>query len=925
MSLIAGSLIAVDSASIGLLRERLEGIPVDYYGQSYAYSSGVDADRYASVTDSLLEVEGVEQASCVLGVQGWAFLNTEGVRYQADEYYWYPSGSVILVPDDPSVLMERYQIYGEAPAPGTVAVPHNIAVSLDIEPGDEIVFSYETYEYNYSDGTSVVSYVNISLEVSQVWSQAEGIEESWQSWYGDEGAEGVVTIVNNRDPIVMYISDSEVITDSFPEQSTPGFTEMYIVWIDRDEYVRLANIALTIESLETLNGRLERAAREADVKFYTPLTNVLYEMGSDLNSKKIVFVALSLPVMVMGVYLSLVGVEMGMTDRRREMGVLKSRGASNRQVFASLVSESLLLGALASLLGLGIGFVLSRFLVYAVSGMFFSQTADPDLTTFFVSWWTVAVVVVFGVLLMLLSSYRPMKRAARMPVAEALHHYTPKTVQVRYKARYDIAALVLSGWSVASVFWLYDLMPEWRPGSFLTYIVIEIMVFIGWTLVPAVPFLLSASIIRLVTRGSRKLYTRFSWLVKSWTKELHYIVEKNIARNPKRASNIGIIVSLAVAFGLFVSITMESELAYAEKSVLYEVGADLRYRGWASYTEYGVSEIDYSVLESVDTVEGVERAATVLEVWSFVDYSYGSMAVFDSDELTEVIDIGSGWYAGDGSEDIRDLKENGTAFISESFAENNYIIVGDTIHASMDISTDGANFTGEKAEFELEVIGMVSQLPGLSCDVYIDIDTLSFIDLGWIPESYVGVGVFAMVEDGADHYETADRLMTFCYGANLDGYVDIAQEHLDEVTSTPEFRSIRDFLYLEYALSLVMLTCGVGLVLFVTVWDRRQELACIMARGSSSEQMRRILMGESMSLMALGMVVGVSTGLLSAFLYNSLIYGFSSSEIPHETVFSWVSWAVVLSAIASFVIASYLATYNVGKLRLAEILRIRGG
>ncbi|MDQ1372321.1 MAG: FtsX-like permease family protein [Candidatus Thermoplasmatota archaeon] len=924
VSLIAGSLIAVDSASVGLIRERLEDIPVDYYGQSYVYLQDVDTERYDGVTDNLLEVAGVEQASCVLSVGGWAFYNVEGSRYY-NEYDWYQTSSVMLIPDDPSVLMERYQIYGEAPAPGTVAVPHNVAAFLDIEAGDEIICGYEFYEYNSSDGTSILRYANMSLEVSQVWSQAEDVEEMWQWWYWGEEVVDDITFIESRNPVVMYISDSDVMTEAFPEGSFPGFTERYTVWIDRDDYVRLTNIALTIESLETLNGRLERAAREVDARFYTPLTSVLYEMGDDMTQKKLVFVALSLPVMAMGIYLSLVGVEMGMTERRREVGVLKSRGASNRQVFASMISESLLLGALASLLGLGLGFVLSRFLVVAVSGMSSTGTAEPDLATFFVSTWTVVVVVIFGVLLMLLSSYGPMRRAARMPVAEALHHYTPKTVKVGYKARYDIAALILCGLSAASVFGLTDMLSTWRSASLMTYFVIAVVVSVGWALVPAVPFLLSVSVIRLVTRGSRRLYTRFSWLVKSWTKELHYIVEKNIARNPKRASNVGIIVSLAVAFGLFVSVTMESELAYAEDVVMYEVGADLRYWGYALYAEGGPSEIDFSAMDSVDTVEGVGSAAMYLNVWTQVDYTYASVALFDSEELTDVVDVGSGWYAGDGSEDIRDLKENGTAFISEGFADNNYLVVGDSLRVEMELNTGDANFSGERTVFWLDVIGLVSQLPGLSCDVYVDLDTLSFIDMGWYPDYSVGVGVFVDVEDGADHSETADRLRTFCYAANLDGQVEVAQERIDEVTSTPEFKSIRDFLYLEYALSLVMLTCGVGLVLFVTVWDRRQELACIMARGSSPEQMRRILMGESLSLMALGMVVGVSAGVLSAILYNALVYGVSSSEVPHLTVFSWVSWAVVLSAVASFVIASYLATFNLGKLKLAEILRIRGG
>ncbi|MGD9963048.1 MAG: FtsX-like permease family protein, partial [Thermoplasmata archaeon] len=383
VSLIAGSLIAVDSASIGLIRERLENVPADFTGSSYSYLSYVDEARYERVTDNLLEVEGVEHAICVVGFQGWAFFNSEGDRYEAyDYYYYYGSGTLLMVPDDPSILIERYQIYGDAPAPGTVAVPQDIASSLDIEPGDEIICGYETYEYDYVNETGYVGYYNVSFEVSQIWDQSGEVEDSQSNWYWYEDTPGEVTISGHRNPIVMYSDDFLSAVEALPEQQSPGLSEEYIVWIDREDFLHLANIPSTLESLETLSGRLDRAAREADVDFYTPLAYVLSQMGGDLTSKKVVFIALSLPVVVMGVYLSLVGVEMGMTERRREVGVQKSRGAGNGQVLASLVSESVVLGVMSSLLGLALGLVLSRFLVVAVSGMLSTGLDDPSLATF---------------------------------------------------------------------------------------------------------------------------------------------------------------------------------------------------------------------------------------------------------------------------------------------------------------------------------------------------------------------------------------------------------------------------------------------------------------------------------------------------------------------------------------------------------------
>lgn len=924
LSMISGSLIAVDSAAYGILRDRLEALPVDFYGQGYSGSSmEVDLDLYEEVVSRVLAVDGVEGATFAVSHYGWHFLNEEGDEYQSSPYDWSPSSSLVFIPSGQDILIERYRLSGDAPSPGTVAVPAAVATSLGISVGDEITCSYQSNIWDYENQTGTTSFANMTFEVSQVWTQEDVEEDYWQWWYPGDEVPGSVSLAGVTNPVVLLMEDAPAVIEAVEGVNVDGFSETYLVWIDRDEFVNTNNIALSIYELDALRTRLDRAGRQDSASFYTPLSSVLMSLSDDLAQKKAVFVGLSLPVVVMGLYLSAIGVDMGMTDRRRELGVLKSRGASNRQVFMSLLSESVFLGMLSGALGLVFGLLLSRFLVIAVSGAFDASGSEVSISSLSVSVWTVAAAMSSGVLLMFLSSYRPMKRISRMPVAESLHHYTQKTVKVQYKAKWDVAALSLVVLSVVSVLWLQDITDWWYRGSYVLFAALMVVVVVGWVIVPAVPFLLSVSVVRLVTRGSRGLYTRFTWLFRSWTKELHYIVEKNIARNPKRASNIGVIVSLAVAFGLFVSITMESEMAHAERIVVYDVGADIKYTGTPMYNGSGFAPVDYAVLEGVGSVEGVHASAMFTVQWGYWGWDYGSLASFHSEEVSEVVDIGSGWYA-EGSRDITDLEENGTVFLSEEFAERTYTIVGNVVEFGFPTQAGDDPYETEVVYFDLRVIGILKQLPGLVQDMYVDSDTLSFIDETSY-QAYTTVGFFVDVEDGEDDSEVADRVVGVCRLAGLEGYALVAEEQLDRMMTTPEFRTVRDFLYLEYALSMVVLTCGVGLVLFVTVWDRRVELACMMARGSSAEQMRRILMGESLSLMTLGVVVGVAAGLTSAFLYGVLVGETDSSYVPRELVFTWVSWAMVLAAVGSFLLASLLATRSAGRIRLAEVLRVRGG
>jgi len=84
-------------------------------------------------------------------------------------------------------------------------------------------------------------------------------------------------------------------------------------------------------------------------------------------------------------------------------------------------------------------------------------------------------------------------------------------------------------------------------------------------------------------------------------------------------------------------------------------------------------------------------------------------------------------------------------------------------------------------------------------------------------------------------------------------------------------------------------------------------------------------MGESMSLMILGLVVGACVGLVTAFLFNALSGEELYSAVERRMVFTYVSLSIVLSSIVAMLAASLLATARAGKIKLAEVLRIRGG
>jgi putative ABC transport system permease protein len=918
VSLIAGSSIAVDSSAYGVLRAALDSIPVDFQATYNTQNWDYQESWFSQTIDTIKTIRYIEEASPVAYSTG----NWDAHRTDQQAVLW-GYDPVMWLPADSTKIIESYRITGTLPTPGTVAISEYLALDLMLDVGDSVALTYTSYTYNWDpvNFTYVYEYTyyNFTFPVSQIWTQDTSAQKQYDGYYYSLSP-GQVRILDSMDPVILNMEDAySVLSVINSENPYTAYTQVTIlIWVDRNEAINLGNIGASIQRLEYVYGRLSYYSTIGGGYYisYGSLLNALQSLQSDFESKKLLFFGLSLPVVALGTYLSLVGIDLGLTARRREVGILKSRGASKRQVFSAMFFESVILGVGSGLIGLLLGVLVSRFILGSAATLWQERDVPTQLTDVLVSEWTVSVTILFSIFLMVASSYRPMRRASKMDVAEALHQFTAKTTKLEYKPLWDIAALVLVANSIISILWSPSGGFE-SQGSFIVTIVLSVLWIIGLSCLPLVPFLLAVSSVRLVTRGSRKIYAKFTWLFKKWTGELHHLVDRNIVRNPKRASNVCIIVALALAFGLFISITMESYMNYQVNLVKYDVGADVKVSGWSSWnvTEFGAS------MEELDAIGSIEGVAdhTIYYTTSFVSGFgyYAGVGVIHADEYLRVVDPGDRWFPEKGDHVLEELQQNGTVIVDENTASYMYILVGDVIPVTIETREPYA-----QVQFSLTVIGFCSGMPGLYDDMYVDNQTLAWLE----GQAYQGsAGAFVDVAKGADHTEVGQAVLTAFTDEGFSANVLVAEDELATMSSSLEFGPLRDFLYMEYVLSFIIMTVGVGLIIFVTVWDRERELACIMARGASGSQMRKILMGESFTLMVIGVLIGAIVGLLTAWIFSTLIAESFYEEVEYVMVFSKISLVILLSSVVAFVFATLLATLRAGKIKLAEVLRVRGG
>jgi len=105
---------------------------------------------------------------------------------------------------------------------------------------------------------------------------------------------------------------------------------------------------------------------------------------------------------------------MSVLERVREIGVLRATGMSSRQVWGMVVIEAGIMGVAGSLIGAAVGLLVGGLLVAWSSGGF-GLAFDPP-------WASIALAILFGVLVSVTASIYPAGVASRQSIVRALQH-----------------------------------------------------------------------------------------------------------------------------------------------------------------------------------------------------------------------------------------------------------------------------------------------------------------------------------------------------------------------------------------------------------------------------------------------------------------------------------------------------------------------
>jgi len=110
---------------------------------------------------------------------------------------------------------------------------------------------------------------------------------------------------------------------------------------------------------------------------------------------------------------------MSITERRREIGILKSLGADEREIQLTFLVESGTIGAVGAVVGIALGWIGTRIVALVMEAVM-KREEMPVFDPFALPLWLVLLAFLFGVLVSVAAGFYPATRAARVDPVEAL-------------------------------------------------------------------------------------------------------------------------------------------------------------------------------------------------------------------------------------------------------------------------------------------------------------------------------------------------------------------------------------------------------------------------------------------------------------------------------------------------------------------------
>ncbi|WP_026924675.1 ABC transporter permease [Glycomyces arizonensis] len=535
--------------------------------------------------------------------------------------------------------------------------------------------------------------------------------------------------------------------------------------------------------------------------------------------------------------------------RLKEIAMMRAIGAGRDQIVRSVLTEALILGSVAAVVGAVLGIGGGAALTSAASN-FMLDTAKVAVA---VPVNAVLAALAVGIGVTVLSALAPAVRASRVPPVEAMREAA--------KADKPITGMTVTGAVIAlagAALVALGLTESLGDRNLLGAGVGAGLVFIGVTL-------LTAWLARPLVAVLGMLW---SW---SFAGKLG---RRNAARNPRRtavtAAALMIGVTLVTATATLLTSVKASLDAYYEDNVK----AELFVTGPVTASVPG--SFDPAAMDDIRGVDGVEAAVELY--YDLADIDGTEQYVNATTDFDGIVGLFGGEVA-EGS--ISGLGEGETA-MNASAAEQLGVGIGDTVSATFSRGTEAHEFT---------VVAILAD--NENTDGW-------YVSTAYTGEFYTPKPTMALIDvaDGGDVEAVSSEVETILADEPTVS-VQNHEEFTAQVTVFFDFAIIA--IQLLLGLAMVVAVIGVINTLILSVLERTRELGMLRAIGMTRGQATRMVTVESVTIALFGALLGIGVGLgLGWALQRALAgTGVDVFAVPTGLIAGYLAAAVLVGLLAA--------------------------
>jgi ABC-type antimicrobial peptide transport system permease subunit len=722
--------------------------------------------------------------------------------------------------------------------------------------------------------------------------------------------------------IVSWENTLQKLWNTTLDSSTASVT--FSVNVDRQKLISPWNVETSIANVNAISENIQNQILAnylvRDTYVNNMLSSSLYGYQSNFQVMLINFVVVSIPVFFVAWYLGSTVSDVSFNIRRREIGLLSTKGLSSGQIQRIFLTEALVIGLIGGALGVVGGLIINQYYLGTVNlnNLFASQIFSPEIAV---------VTIVFGVVLALTSVFWSSRKASRMPAVDALREYLPVENKPRFRFVPWIA-LIMGSYKIV-VFALginiLTIVNQWNysRGNFFLSIFTGPLVIFDAIMTYFGPFLFFWGLTKVLIRDSDR-FQRIASKISSVMGDLGALAAKNVRRNPARLAAVAFLIAFIIGFSVQVTGQVASQQDFIVRSVHQQVGADV------TVSVVNASKAQVVLDDIVGNVSGIRNATIERTMYAALtggnSYNQMQLRTIDPDTWASSAYYEQGWFTGTSVDQM----------MKELKASNNTIIIDQTLAKQLNLKLyDEVGIDFNSCPRKLRIIGFFGPEPAAnSANVVINggLDGSKYISTpinvysqyySYVPANLFNMsqysGIYTVesfqtkylisLNPGVNGTEMANQIRS------VDPTEIVAVDSFDQEwqqsasnknIGTYSNLQILDVQGLGLVFAVLSASVGTALIAIVSLKERSREATLMSVRGLSYRQLVWMFLAESMATITFSVVLGVVVGVI--IVYGTVTSANSSLYTSQLVMQRLVYPLNALATIGTYIALIYAST-----------------